>query len=64
MTETTSVTNDDMAGESPQSRRMLKLFLHVLLITVSTVMLYPLLWMLASSFRSNGEILQQPFDYS
>lgn len=61
MTDQVAVANDEMttgtAGESPQSRRAVKLFLHVLLVAVSAVMLYPLLWMVASSFRSNGEIL-------
>src|SRR5260370_35756231 len=57
MTANPTVANDDMAGESPQSRRVVKLVLHILLIAVSIVMLYPLLWMLASSFRTNGEIL-------
>ncbi len=57
MTDNPTVANDDMAGESPQSRRVVKLVLHFLLIAVSIVMLYPLLWMLASSFRTNAEIL-------
>src|SRR5260370_17661245 len=57
MTANPTVANDDMAGESPQSRRVVKLVLHFLLIAVSIVMLYPLLWMLASSFRTNAEIL-------
>ncbi|MGC3962547.1 MAG: carbohydrate ABC transporter permease [Rhodocyclaceae bacterium] len=30
--------------------------LHVVLIALSFIMLYPLLWMFASSFRTNGEI--------
>src|ERR1700675_3687145 len=57
MTDHTAVADNDMAGESPQNRRVVKLVLHTLLIAVSIVMLYPLLWMLASSFRTNGEIL-------
>ena len=57
MTDNPAVANNDMAGESPQNRRVVKLVLHILLIAVSIVMLYPLLWMLASSFRTNGEIL-------
>jgi multiple sugar transport system permease protein len=57
MTDHAAVANDDMAGESPQKSRVVKLVLHVLLIAVSIVMLYPLLWMLAGSFRTNSEIL-------
>src|SRR5882672_3541167 len=56
MTDSPAVASDDMAGESPQNRRVVNLVLHILLIAVSIVMLYPLLWMLASSFRTNGEI--------
>nr|WP_284299698.1 carbohydrate ABC transporter permease [Homoserinibacter gongjuensis] len=33
---------------------------HVLLIAASIVMIYPLLWMLASSFRPNDEIFSNP----
>ena len=57
MTDSPAVASDDMAGESPQNRRVVNLVLHILLIAISIVMLYPLLWMLASSFRTNGEIL-------
>jgi multiple sugar transport system permease protein len=57
MTDTTIAADDEMAGASPRGRRIVKLVLHLLLIAVSIVMLYPLLWMLASSFRTNGEIL-------
>jgi len=57
MTDNPTVANDDIVGESPQNRRLVTIVLHVLLIAASIVMLYPLLWMLASSFRTNGEIL-------
>jgi multiple sugar transport system permease protein len=53
----TTVANDDIVGELPRNRRLMTIALHVLLVAASIVMLYPLLWMLASSFRTNGEIL-------
>ena len=48
MTDSPAVASDDMAGESPQNRRVVNLVLHILLMAVSIVMLYPLLWMLAA----------------
>ncbi|TRZ66314.1 MAG: carbohydrate ABC transporter permease [Comamonadaceae bacterium] len=36
---------------------LVSLSLHILLLVFSVFMLYPLLWMVASSFRTNGEIL-------
>lgn len=46
-----------MAGESAKKRRLTKVMLHIILMLISIIMLYPLLWMFASSFRSNGEIM-------
>ena len=57
MTDNPTVANDDFVAGLPRNRRVVTIALHILLIAASIVMLYPLLWMLASSFRTNGEIL-------
>ena len=44
-------------SSSPARRSTTKLALHALLFALSLAMVYPLLWMMAGSFRSNGEIL-------
>ncbi|WP_402462359.1 carbohydrate ABC transporter permease [Isoptericola aurantiacus] len=41
----------------PRARRLIK---HVLLIGFGLIMLYPLLWMLASSFKPNDIIFREP----
>ena len=57
MTDVTLTPDANLAGESPFKRASVKLCLHFLLLAMSLAMLYPLLWMMASSFRTNGEIL-------
>jgi multiple sugar transport system permease protein len=51
----TVVTGADDAGRRLR-RRIVTVVTHVVLVAVSIVMLYPLLWMLASSFRPENEI--------
>jgi multiple sugar transport system permease protein len=51
----TVVTGADDAGRRLR-RRILTVLTHVVLVAVSIVMLYPLLWMLAASFRPENEI--------
>ena len=41
---------------TPTQRRLLSVLGHVALISISVLMLYPLLWMLAASFRPENEI--------
>ncbi|SEP61422.1 carbohydrate ABC transporter membrane protein 2, CUT1 family [Devosia sp. YR412] len=41
---------------SPMQRRLLSVLTHAALLAVSVLMLYPLLWMLAASFRPENEI--------
>ena len=50
----TVVTESDPARRL--RRRVLSVVAHVLLVGVSIAMLYPLLWLLASSFRPENEI--------
>lgn len=45
-----------VTGSSPSRRRIMSVVAHALLITASLVMLYPLLWLLAASFRPENEI--------
>ena len=40
---------------------MKKIAAYVLLILISVVMLYPLLWLLGASFKTNGEIFSSPW---
>src|SRR5258708_16098076 len=44
------------AGSAALRSRLLSLVLHLLLIGASIIMLYPLFWMLASSFKPENEI--------
>ncbi len=44
------------AGSAARRSRLLSLVLHLLLIGASIIMLYPLFWMLASSFKPENEI--------
>jgi len=52
------------AGKRPvrraPKRRLPKLLKHFLLITCGIVMLYPVLWMIVSSLRSNDQIFNDP----
>ena len=52
------------AGKRPvrsvPKRRLPKLLKHFLLITAGIVMLYPVLWMIVSSLRSNDQIFNDP----
>ena len=41
---------------SPTQRKLLSVLMHAVLLSVSVLMLYPLLWMLAASFRPENEI--------
>lgn len=41
---------------SPAQRKAISVLMHVVLLSVSVLMLYPLLWMLAASFRPENEI--------
>ena len=41
---------------TPTQRKLLSVLTHTLLLAVSVFMLYPLLWMLAASFRPENEI--------
>ena len=41
---------------SPVQRKLLSVLIHVALLSVSVLMLYPLLWLLAASFRPENEI--------
>ena len=43
-----------------QRGRSASLIAHALLIAASLVMLYPLLWMVASSFKPEDEIFSRP----
>lgn len=45
-----------VTGSSPSRRRIMSVVAHALLIAASMVMLYPLLWLLAASFRPENEI--------
>ena len=45
-----------VTATSPTRRRIMSVIAHVLLIGVSIIMLYPLLWMLSASFRPTDEI--------
>lgn len=54
VTRLTVVTEDDPGRRT--RRRLLSIVAHVLLIGVSILMLYPLLWLLAASFRPENEI--------
>nr|WP_230989558.1 carbohydrate ABC transporter permease [Devosia faecipullorum] len=45
-----------VTGSSPSRRRIMSVVAHALLIAASMVMLYPLLWLLAASFRPGNEI--------
>lgn len=45
-----------VTGSSPSRRRIMSVVAHALLIAASLVMLYPLLWLLAASFRPENEI--------
>ena len=49
----TVVTGDDAASGA---KRLGSVIAHMLLIGASILMLYPLLWMLAASFRPENEI--------
>jgi multiple sugar transport system permease protein len=46
------------AIKRPKSRLAIKLLRHAMLIIILCAMLYPLLWMVAASFRPNNEIFQ------
>jgi multiple sugar transport system permease protein len=58
------------ARRSPARRLLPSVLKHALLIAIAIVMLYPLLWMVASSLRPNDEIFTSPglfidtFDFS
>jgi multiple sugar transport system permease protein len=45
---------------SPTRRKVTTILTHVALLAVSFLMLYPLLWMLAASFRPENEIFTSP----
>ncbi len=49
-----------LSGGSPARRRALSVLAHVSLLAASVLMLYPLLWMLAASFRPENEIFTSP----
>jgi multiple sugar transport system permease protein len=51
----TVVTGADDAGKRMR-RKVLSVLAHVVLVGISIIMLYPLLWMLAASFRPENEI--------
>jgi multiple sugar transport system permease protein len=46
--------------QTPRARRFRSILIHAALITASIVMLYPLLWMLASSVKPEAEIFSNP----
>lgn len=48
------------SGPSATKRRLPKLLKHFLLITAGIVMIYPVLWMIVSSLRSNDQIFNDP----
>ncbi|HEX8509609.1 MAG TPA: carbohydrate ABC transporter permease [Propionibacteriaceae bacterium] len=67
--ETRTITDDPGTGPSPQeagevhsgaSDRARSVIKHVLLIAASLLMIYPLLWMLVSSFRPTDLIFRTP----
>ena len=43
-------------NESPTRSRMTSVLIHVALLAASILMLYPLFWLLAASFRPENEI--------
>ena len=49
-------TSDEVGVTSPHDVRGRSLLYHVVLCAASIAMLYPLLWMLASSFKPDSEI--------
>jgi len=51
----TVVTGADDAGKRLR-RKVLSVLAHIVLVGISIIMLYPLLWMLAASFRPENEI--------
>ncbi len=59
-----TVTGGDRPGPAPRPRRprfaIRPAIYHVVLILVTLVMLYPLIWMVASSFKPTDEIFSQP----
>lgn len=54
-----TVVTEDSAGRRTR-RQILSVVAHVLLIGASILMLYPLLWLLAASFRPENEIFTSP----
>ena len=58
-----AATPDDRPApvrQQVRKRRLPKLLKHFLLITFGIVMLYPVLWMIVSSLRSNDQIFNDP----
>src|SRR5690554_5126903 len=51
---------NEPVGQKPLAPRLKRLAMHVGLWVVGLVMLYPLLWMLASSFKPEQEIFSNP----
>ena len=62
LTDSSPVVRDRAATSPPRRRRVAArpLFYHTGLIVVTLVMLYPLVWMAASSFKPTNEIFSQP----
>ena len=54
VTTTAATVADD--PRRPWRKRIISVVAHVVLIAASILMLYPLLWMLAASFRPEREI--------
>ncbi|MET0865591.1 MAG: carbohydrate ABC transporter permease [Nakamurella sp.] len=55
-----SVGRTVRSGPSATKRRLPKALKHFLLITAGIVMIYPVLWMIVSSLRSNDQIFNDP----
>ncbi len=60
MTDATDVLPLTARRRSPARRRIISVLKHTGLIAVSLLMLYPLLWMVASSLRPNDDIFTSP----
>ncbi|MEO3751973.1 carbohydrate ABC transporter permease [Streptomyces sp. B6B3] len=60
MTDATDALPPTARRRSPARRRTLSVLKHTGLVIVSALMLYPLLWMVASSLRPNDDIFTSP----
>jgi ABC-type glycerol-3-phosphate transport system permease component len=54
----------EQAGEPKFWRTVRRVLLYVVLGLLAITILYPVLWMLATSLRDNGSVLIHPFDFS